>query len=76
MIPFEQGWKLEIDGEETELQKGDLAFLACRIPEGEHEIRLAFTPPGLLPGIVLSIAGLLLWIVLVRIHSGSSSQER
>ena len=81
MIPFEQGWKLEIDGEKTELQKGDLAFLACRIPEGEHEIRLAFTPPGLLPGIVLSIAGLLLWIVLVRIHSvrihsGSSSQER
>ena len=34
MIPYEAGWHLSVDGNETGLIRGDLGFLCCRIPAG------------------------------------------
>ncbi len=47
MIPYEKGWSLTIDGKETELLRGDIGFLACEIPEGDHTLELTFQAPGL-----------------------------
>lgn len=52
MIPYEKGWSLTIDGKETELLRGDIGFLACRIPEGDHSLELKFEAPGLKAGAV------------------------
>lgn len=52
MIPYEDGWSLAIDGEETELLRGDIGFLACEVPEGDHTLELTFQAPGLKEGAV------------------------
>jgi hypothetical protein len=38
------GWKAYIDGEETQIYKGNYAFRAVEIPEGEHTLFLKFEP--------------------------------
>lgn len=55
MIPYEKGWNVKIDGQETEAEKGDLGFLAFAVTQGEHELELSFTAPGLRSGIWISI---------------------
>ena len=56
MIPYEDGWKLTIDGEEAELLRGDIGFLACEVPEGDHTLELTFHAPGLMEGAAGSAA--------------------
>ena len=60
MIPYEKGWSLTIDGKETELLRGDMGFLACENPEGDHTLELTFQAPGLKKGVPASI---LFWIL-------------
>lgn len=55
MIPFEQGWSLFIDGKETEILRGDLGFIACKVEEGNHNLELTFETPMLKEGIIISI---------------------
>lgn len=60
MIPYEKGWTVTVDGEETEILKGDIGFLAFKVAEGEHQIELTYQVPGLRSGM---IAGGVCWIV-------------
>lgn len=55
MIPYEGGWNLSIDGQKTELVRGDLGFLACEVKEGVHEIELTYHAPLLKEGMVISL---------------------
>lgn len=63
MIPYEKGWSLTIDGEKAELLRGDIGFLACEVPEGDHTILLTFEAPGLKAG---TIGSVLFWILFVQ----------
>lgn len=65
LIPYEKGWSLTIDGEETELVRGDLGFLACQVTEGTHELVLNFQAPLLKEGIFVSAAAWILFIILL-----------
>lgn len=55
MIPYEKGWSVKVDGQETNIQRGDLGFLAFAVTQGEHDLELSFTAPGLKAGILVSI---------------------
>lgn len=63
MIPYEKGWSLTIDGEKAELLRGDIGFLACEVPEGDHTILLTFEAPGLRAG---TIGSVLFWILFAQ----------
>lgn len=63
MIPYEKGWSLTIDGEKAELLRGDIGFLACAVPEGDHTILLTFEAPGLKAG---TIGSVLFWILFAQ----------
>lgn len=63
MIPYEKGWSLTIDGEKAELLRGDIGFLACEVPEGDHTILLTFEAPGLKTG---TIGSVLFWILFAQ----------
>lgn len=63
MIPYEKGWSLMIDGEKAELLRGDIGFLACEVPEGDHTILLTFEAPGLKAG---TIGSVLFWILFAQ----------
>lgn len=63
MIPYEKGWSLTINGEKAELLRGDIGFLACEVPEGDHTILLTFEAPGLKAG---TIGSVLFWILFAQ----------
>lgn len=63
MIPYEKGWSFTIDGEKAELLRGDIGFLACEVPEGDHTILLTFEAPGLKAG---TIGSVLFWILFAQ----------
>ncbi len=79
-IPYEPGWRAWVDGEEVALAqtydpddknlKLTDAMIAFPITQGEHEVRLQYTAPGLNAGTWISVISLVgmaaLWIALRR----------
>ena len=64
-IPYEEGWKIEVDGQEVSPQKAvDGALIAIEIPEGEHELSMTFMPNYFIFAILISILGVLICAVI------------
>ena len=59
-IPYDKGWKVLVDGQETETEKYRDALLSFEVPDGEHELELKYVPEGLVPGVLVSVGSLLL----------------
>ena len=59
-VPYSKGWSAWIDGEKTELQKANIGFMALELSPGMHEIVLKYSAPGSRVGLLMSIAG---WII-------------
>ena len=64
-IPFDKGWALKIDGKAHSLRLVNLGFMGAIIPKGFHEVELIFSPPFLLPGIIIMICAFILYIFLL-----------
>lgn len=64
MIPYEKGWTVTVDGEETESMQGDIGFLAFKVSEGEHQIELTYQVPGMKAGMM---AGGVCWILYLGV---------
>ncbi|MHB2017795.1 MAG: YfhO family protein [Candidatus Xenobia bacterium] len=63
---WDAGWQARIDGQAVPLQRGDGILCALPVPSGSHRVRLHYVPSGLLPGLLVSAAGLLLGAALYR----------
>lgn len=59
-IPFDEGWKITVDGRVTAGQKVMDAFLGVYLTDGPHEITMEYTPPGLNRGLLISAVSVLL----------------
>lgn len=58
-MPYEAGWKLKVDGhirEINELIGG--AWISTSLSAGEHQIELSFRPPGLIAGLLITLASI------------------
>ena len=64
-IPYDKGWKLKVDGAHKEISEltGNV-WISVPLDEGEHHISLTFRPPGILAGLMITIASVLLLAVL------------
>jgi len=63
-IPFDAGWTLKIDGQETPLSQAFLGFSTFTVPAGEHSIQLFYLPPGFALGFTLTLFALLLCLTV------------
>ena len=63
-IPASSGWKLSVDGKETEIEPFAGYMIGVSLPKGEHHIELKFVPRGFVPGCLIALAGVLLAAVL------------
>ena len=68
-IPYEDGWKLYVDGNEQEIRPYQNAFIAFDVPQGSHRCELVFTAPGFKPGAVVSVIGILGMLAFVIVDS-------
>ncbi len=60
-VPYEKGWKLKVDGVKKEIQLLEDCMIAVPMSAGEHRIKLKFVPNGMVPGIVMTLCGLLIF---------------
>ena len=67
-IAYERGWKVYVDGVETEPVSFKDACLAVELSEGHHTIRMEYVPEGFYSGILLSIASLIMLLVVTMIR--------
>ncbi len=65
-IPYDENWHVECDGKEAEtLSAMNGAFLACRLPEGEHTIRIYYHNKYIVIGAVITLMGIAALIVMI-----------
>lgn len=67
-IPKEDGWKLYVDGQETEILDFKETFISVYLEEGQYDIELRYMTPGLKAGAMLSFVcvGLFVLTMFVR----------
>ena len=58
-VPYEAGWKLKVDGHTREINEliGG-AWISTSLSAGEHHIELSFRPPGLIAGLLITLASI------------------
>ena len=65
-IANDDGWKLFVDGKETEPEVFGEGFISVSLKEGSHEIVLSYRTPGFVPGALVSggcvAVFLLIWV--------------
>ena len=78
-IPYDEGWKIYIDGHEVKTFEIGESQLASTIKQGKHKIKLVYSPKGLTYGLPISAAawvGVFGYELLKRIKKSKKAQEQ
>jgi uncharacterized membrane protein YfhO len=67
-VPYEEGWQIMVNGEETEPELLGDCFITIPLEPGEYEIALEYDPKGRKVGIIISICGLVLFVTLLFLN--------
>lgn len=63
-IPYDEGFTVTVDDQPVKTYKIADAFLAIRLGEGSHTIKFSYVPEGFKEGAIISLCGLLIFIVM------------
>ena len=64
-VPYEDGWHITINGEETESNRFGGSLMAFDLEPGEYVIAMHYVPEGKYLGLGLSLISLVIFSVLV-----------
>ncbi len=64
-IPYDNGWKVYVDGIEVKPYMAYDAMTAVALNTGKHVVELKYTPPGLLAGLYITLMSLVLITVSI-----------
>ncbi len=67
-IPYEEDWKITVDGKKAEYFKALGAMIAIPLSEGQHIIEMRYIPKGLFEGSIVSLLALIILILGLRRH--------
>ena len=74
-IPYEKSWHVYIDGREADTFMSADTFLTAKVPVGEHEITLRYIPEGTVPGLILTGAGIILFVAWLWLWKKKKSES-
>ncbi len=63
--PYLDGWSAYIDGEKVPVYVANEHYLAVKVTKGQHNVVFKYRTKGLVPGLVLSIIGIGIFIILL-----------
>ena len=66
-IPYDKNFEILVDGKKAAYEKVNTAFLGLKIQEGKHEVEIIYHAPGLMIGKILSLIGLILFVLIIRL---------
>jgi uncharacterized membrane protein YfhO len=69
------GWTATVDGQPTQVMRGDVLFRVVPIPGGEHDVVLRFAPASVTIGLLISLVCLVL-VLGGLVLAGRSTQQR
>ncbi len=75
-IPYDKGWNITVDGEETDIYKVDYGLMAIEITDGYHDIELNWNRPYLNIAIGSTCIGIVLFVVLIVIDCRSKRKAK
>ena len=64
-VPYSEGFTAYVDGEKTDVECVDTAFIGFPIKEGHHDIKIKFTAPMKKEGLMMSGAGVVILAILI-----------
>ncbi len=64
-IPYDKGFKVYVDNKLVDSEIVNTAFLGFKVPSGNHKIKISYTSPWLILGILSSIIGLFGFITML-----------
>ena len=76
-IPYSAGFTAYVDGEKTELVKANSMYMGLELKKGRHTITLRYCTPYIVPGMILTVIGLILFagIVISYRHRGKQKER-
>ncbi len=75
-IPYDEGWKVTVDGEEVEPIKVLDTLLAVPCTAGYHELEFVYRPDSFVYGSILSVLGILIFAAIVVFSLRSKKRSR
>lgn len=66
-VPYDKGWSATVNGVPTRVLKVNGGFCGVPVNAGNAVVRFTYLAPGLIPGALLTLAGLLLYAALLLI---------
>jgi len=64
-IPYEPGWTVRVNGQKTEISEAAGGLMAVVVPAGNNTIELKFFPHRMPLGIILSLVGLVGFVLML-----------
>lgn len=62
-LPYDKGWSAKLNGKPVKIRKAQKGFIAVDVPAGKGKVKLSFIPNGFKSASLLSIAGLILFLL-------------
>ena len=59
-VPYDKGWTAYVNGKPAEIVKANYGFMAVKADKGANEITFEYETPGLMSGLIVSLAGIAL----------------
>ena len=67
-IPYDRGWNALIDSKKVKPLLCNIGFMGLIIQPGKHNIELYYRPPFFIINLIISIIGLVIFIVLIFLY--------
>jgi len=76
-VPYDKGWTVLVDGQETGTFAACDAFLAIHLTEGEHHVTMKYKPAGWKIGMVslAAFAFLAIFLSVSKVHTGKKKNK-
>lgn len=75
-IPYDEGWRVKVDGKESEFYPVGDALIGVELTEGEHTIEMDYTPKGLWMGTFLSLLCVALYLAARAITQRKEKEKQ
>ena len=70
-IPYDKGWNIKVDGETIKDINDFKYFISFPLNAGMHSIEMKFIPRGLVIGLILSLIGIILYILYEKSNNST-----
>lgn len=67
-IPYDEGWQVKVDGKKTDTYKIMGSLLGVDMDPGEHTIEFSYMPVGLIPGMLISVICLIMFMTAMQVE--------